>query len=52
VYASAGFLHYARSRTIEEAIVWHGGEAKAAKTRFVQLPSQGKRELVAWLRQL
>jgi CxxC motif-containing protein (DUF1111 family) len=52
VNASAGFLHDGRARTIEEAILWHGGEAKTAKTRFVQLPSQGKRELLAWLRQL
>lgn len=52
VNASAGFLHDGRARTIEEAILWHGGEAKTAKTRFVGLPKQRREDLLAWLRQL
>ncbi len=49
---SAGFLHDGRARSIEEAILWHGGEAAAARDRYLRLPAQGKRELLAWLRQL
>lgn len=52
VNASAGFLHDGRARTIEEAILWHGGEAKTAKSRFMQLPQERRQELLAWLRQL
>ncbi len=52
VNASAWFLHDGRARTIEEAILWHGGEAAAAKTLFVRLPKQRREDLLAWLRQL
>jgi CxxC motif-containing protein (DUF1111 family) len=30
----AGLLHDGRARSIEEAILWHGGEAEAARDRF------------------
>jgi CxxC motif-containing protein (DUF1111 family) len=52
VNASAGFLHDGRARTIEEAILWHGGEAKTAKSRFMQLPQERRQALLAWLQQL
>jgi CxxC motif-containing protein (DUF1111 family) len=29
-----GYLHDGRARTIEEAILWHGGEGEASKQAF------------------
>src|SRR5207344_6763 len=34
---TAFYLHDGRARTLEEAILWHGGEAEQAKQKFVQL---------------
>ena len=34
--ATRGFLHDGRARTLLEAILWHGGEAQAAKQRVVR----------------
>jgi CxxC motif-containing protein (DUF1111 family) len=34
VSPGAGFLHDGRARTIEEAILWHGGEAAAAREAY------------------
>jgi CxxC motif-containing protein (DUF1111 family) len=45
--AEAGFLHDGRARSLEEAILWHGGEAQAARERFRQLPT-AKREALIW----
>lgn len=41
----AGFLHDGRAKTVEEAILWHGGEAKEIKEKFMHL-NQTKREQV------
>lgn len=43
------FLHDGRARTLEEAVLWHGGEAGVARTRFMRLPSDARRQLLAWL---
>jgi CxxC motif-containing protein (DUF1111 family) len=32
-------MHDGRARNIEEAILWHGGEAEASKQEFMNLPS-------------
>ncbi len=47
-----GFLHDGRARTIEEAILWHGGEAEESKNQYVLLNSSKKDQLLAWLEQL
>jgi len=47
-----GFLHDGRARTIEEAILWHGGEAEKSKNQYVLLKSSKKDQLLAWLEQL
>ncbi len=52
VNASTCFLHDGRARTLEQAILWHGGEAEGAKSRFLELPRQRRQELLAWLAQL
>lgn len=45
VNAAAGFLHDGRARSIEEAILWHGGEASESRGGFVAL-SEGDRDLL------
>lgn len=44
------FLHDGRARTIEEAILWHGGEAQSAKNTFIQLSKQEREALILFLR--
>lgn len=52
VNGSVGFLHDGRARSLEEAILWHGGEAAAARERFSALAPDQRRWLLAWLQQL
>ena len=47
-----GFLHDGRARNIEEAILWHGGEAEASKNKYISLSKNKKAQLLAWLNQL
>ncbi|MGD8608977.1 MAG: di-heme oxidoredictase family protein, partial [Myxococcales bacterium] len=46
------FLHDGRARGFEEAILWHGGEAREAKERFRSLPAVERRALVRFLESL
>jgi CxxC motif-containing protein (DUF1111 family) len=46
------YLHDGRARTLEEAILWHDGEAKNAKQQFMQLNSADRAKLVAFLQSL
>ncbi len=52
VNGSVGFLHDGRARSIEEAILWHGGEAAPARERFTALAGEQRRWLLGWLQQL
>ncbi len=45
-------LHDGRARTIEEAILWHGGEAEASKEQFRVAPADQRAALVAFLEAL
>ncbi|MEA3521675.1 MAG: di-heme oxidoredictase family protein [Campylobacterota bacterium] len=45
VSGEANYLHDGRARSIEEAILWHGGEAEKSKEAFKAL-SKSKRELL------
>jgi CxxC motif-containing protein (DUF1111 family) len=45
-------LHDGRARSIEEAILWHGGEADHARNAFRDLPKADREALVAYLRSL
>ena len=45
VHPEAGFLHDGRAMTLQEAILWHGGEATNSKLRFVRF-NKGERELL------
>ena len=49
VNPKAGFLHDGRARTIEEAILWHDGEARAARLRFMDLDRAERRAILAFL---
>ncbi len=46
------FLHDGRARTLTEAILWHGGEAEAAKERFRTMPKPDREALLAFLQSL
>ena len=46
------FLHDGRARNLTEAIVWHGGEARAARDHFVQMDRPTREALVAFLESL
>ena len=46
------FLHDGRARSIEEAILWHGGEAEGAKERFEDLPAKQRKAILAFLNSL
>jgi len=46
------FLHDGRARGLEEAILWHGGEAHGARERCRTLPARERRDLVAFLESL
>ena len=46
------YLHDGRASTLEEAILWHGGEAEAARDAFVALPRASREQLIAFLRSL
>jgi len=45
-------LHDGRARTVDEAILWHGGEGRAARNRFARLSADERRTLVSWVEQL
>ncbi len=46
------FLHDGRARNLLEAILWHGGEAEAARQEVVALPKDKREALLAFLRSL
>lgn len=43
------YLHDGRARSLEEAIVWHGGEALKAKEHFLNLTKQQRDALIEFL---
>lgn len=45
-------LHDGRARSLEEAILWHGGEAQAAQRGFTALSSEQRFQLIAFLESL
>lgn len=48
----ARYLHDGRARTVEEAILWHGGEAEAARSNFKNLSKQQREALLKFLKSL
>ncbi len=45
-------MHDGRAKSIEEAIMIHGGEATNSKNKFVQLSSNDKQKLISFLKSL
>jgi CxxC motif-containing protein (DUF1111 family) len=45
-------LHDGRAKTFEEAILWHGGEAKHAKENYIALNKKEKKLLIEFLKGL
>lgn len=52
VNGANAFLHDGRARNFTEAILWHGGEADAARRAFMDLPRQDRASLLAFLNSL
>lgn len=52
VNANATFLHDGRARTIEEAILWHGGEAENSKSHFMNLTAEERQQLLTFVESL
>ena len=52
VSASTSFLHDGRARNLLEAVVWHGGEAKASRDKFTALPVEQRKDLIRFLESL
>lgn len=47
-----GLLHDGRARDVEEAILWHGGEARASREAFVRMPAHERGALRRFLESL
>ncbi len=52
VNGAAYFLHDGRARTFEEAVLWHGGEARISRDRFTRLSSAERHQLLRFLASL
>jgi len=52
VNPAAGFLHDGRAATIEEAILWHGGEAEQSKNDYMALAQAERQSLIAFVMSL
>jgi len=52
VNPDARFLHDGRAANIEEAILWHGGEAEPARDRFMRLDAAERAAVLAFLESL
>lgn len=46
------FLHDGRARSLLEAILWHGGEAEAARDTVAAMPAEDRAALIAYLESL
>ena len=46
------YLHDGRAQTLEEAILWHGGEASRSKNRFKRLKKDERHALISFLNSL
>jgi len=52
VNGSTNLLHDGRARNVLEAILWHGGEAKAARDSFADMPQADRDALIAFVNAL
>ena len=52
VSGGEAYLHDGRARNLEEAILWHGGEAEAAKESFRTMSATDRAALIKFLKSL
>lgn len=52
VNGHTNLLHDGRARNIEEAILWHGGEAENSKQAFKNLPLNKRQQVIAFVNSL
>lgn len=52
VNGARAYLHDGRAKTLTEAILWHGGEAKAAQQAFASMVPDDRKALVTFLESL
>jgi CxxC motif-containing protein (DUF1111 family) len=52
VSGGEAYLHDGRARTLQEAILWHGGEGQAAMEKFKAMPQADADALVKFLKSL
>lgn len=52
VNSAHNFLHDGRARTLEEAILWHGGEAQVSRDAYARLAKDEREALIAFLESL
>lgn len=52
VMYSRGFLHDGRVSTLDEAILWHGGEATGSLNSYMDLKDSDKSSLIHFLESL
>ena len=46
------YLHDGRAATLEEAVLWHGGQGTAARQRFEAMSAADRQALMDFLRSL
>lgn len=46
---AVNYLHDGRARTVQEAIVWHGGEAQRSRDAFLDLSAQQRADLLKFI---
>lgn len=49
VSGHTNFLHDGRARSLQEAILWHGGEAGGAKNNFINMSAKEREQLLKFL---
>ncbi|MCW8930554.1 MAG: c-type cytochrome [Gammaproteobacteria bacterium] len=49
---NVSYLHDGRARSIEEAILWHGGEAESITQKFKQLTKSERQSLIQFIRSI
>jgi CxxC motif-containing protein (DUF1111 family) len=52
VSGGEAYLHDGRARSLEEAILWHGGEAEASEEAFRNMSASDRAALIAFLKSL
>ncbi|HRI31594.1 MAG TPA: di-heme oxidoredictase family protein, partial [Candidatus Kapabacteria bacterium] len=52
VNGHSNYLHDGRARSLQEAILWHGGEGEAAREKYKKLSKKEREELLKFLHSL